>query len=201
MSIWKQAEGLCLIALSPQCLLQISMQIPASQPCREQSENLSGSGMWWFLCLLGSCSKYADTFQCNSATCCCFSRCLSLVMKSVWEMLSSAGKASMTGAQSGSLGEHNLGERLLIECSVSAAFLFWVPAGVLLHVHIPQWTLAMWLFWTLLTKMFYTHPTVHFLKIYSWMYALTVWQKLSRVRRWLRYFLSQSDVIFPSLGT
>lgn len=45
-------------------------------------------------------------------------------MKSVWEMLSSAGKASMTGAQSGSLGEHNLGERLLIECSVSAAFLF-----------------------------------------------------------------------------
>jgi len=40
MSIWKQAEGLCLIALYPQDLLQMSMQIPVSQPRREQGENL-----------------------------------------------------------------------------------------------------------------------------------------------------------------
>lgn len=60
-----------------------------------------------------------------------------------------------------------------------------MPAGVLLHVPVPQWTLAMWLLrkselhWPKFSK---THPTVHFLQIYSWMYALAAWQKLSWIR-------------------
>lgn len=103
MSSCKQAEGLCLIALPPQGLLQISVQIPASQPCREQSENSCVAlGCGGFCARWGAAVGYADTFPCNSATRCCFSRCLSLVMKSVWKTLSSAGKASMAGAQSGS---------------------------------------------------------------------------------------------------
>lgn len=40
MGIWKEAEGLCLGALSPQGLLEISPQTPANQLCKEQGENL-----------------------------------------------------------------------------------------------------------------------------------------------------------------
>lgn len=49
-------------------------------------------------------------------------------MKSGWKTLSSAGKASMTGAQ-WELGEHNLGECLLIKCSFSAPFLILLSAS------------------------------------------------------------------------
>lgn len=50
-------------------------------------------------------------------------------MKSVWKTLSSAGKAFMTGAQSGIWLSVYFGECLLMECGVSAAFLTLLSAS------------------------------------------------------------------------
>lgn len=110
-------------------------------------------------------------------------------------MLSSAGKASMAGEQSGSCVSIISRKCLLIAFQLH----FWfsrVPVNVLLHGHILYWTLVMWLFWkSELHWCKLSEPNILCSLRSVAERTLAVWHKLSWVKRRLNTWHSWSSAI------